>query len=180
MAGDISYKRNRKRNGRIADYSSTPAARLILFLKKWLNAAMHLPTPRTDSTVPSPTPTRCPAKSRLMVMVMQMLQRSKQFFVNPTGLCMQSAIACTMPSPGFGMIRMFRDIAAPTPVRAMPKSRRISCSHRLFSGAGIHAENRFIKRVKIRLKGSCNRSISKIRGRDLCTAGSRALSAVLR
>ncbi len=32
----------------------------------------------------------------------------------------QSASACTMPSPGFGIRRMSSDMAAPIPVRIIP------------------------------------------------------------
>ena len=40
--------------------------------------------------------------------------------VNPTYFPIQSEMACTIPSPGLGMIRMFRDMAAPIPVRMIP------------------------------------------------------------
>lgn len=58
------------------------------------------------------------------------------------------------PSPGLGMIRVFRDMAAPIPVRMIPAARTRSLDGILSEGVGSSAENRFIKRVNTRLKGS--------------------------
>ena len=87
-------------------------------------------------------------------MVRQILKRSKQFLVNPTDFPIQSEMAGTIPSPGLGMIRMFRDMAAPIPVRMIPAARTRSLDGILSEGVGSSAENRFIKRVNTRLKGS--------------------------
>ena len=99
--------------------------------------------------------------------------------VKPTDFPTQSEIACTIPSPGLGMIRMFRDIAAPIPVRMIPAARIRSLDNILSDGAGSRAEKRFIKRVNTRLKGSCRRSIKSTSFKSRCAAGAMVPSASL-
>ena len=77
--------------------------------------------------MPIPIPISLWAKIRQMTIVMHMFVRSKQFFVKPTDFPIQSEIACTMPSPGFGIIRILSDIAAPIPVNIMPSKRTENC-----------------------------------------------------
>lgn len=87
---------------------------------------MVRPTPIIARMVPTPTPTRCPANTKLKTMVMVIFVRSKQFFVKPTLLWIVSAMAYTMPSPGFGTMRILSDMAAPMPVRIMAMTRTIN------------------------------------------------------
>ena len=60
---------------------------------------MVRPTPIIARTVPTPTPTRCPANTKLKTMVMVIFVRSKQFFrkahafVNGIGDSLHNAVA---------------------------------------------------------------------------------------
>ncbi|EDM51173.1 hypothetical protein EUBVEN_01500 [Eubacterium ventriosum ATCC 27560] len=99
-----------------------------------------------------------------------MLNTSKQFFTRPTSLPTKSEIACTIPSPGFGIILISRDIAAPTPVSTMATSNTSTLTgivpHTVpsisSSKFGIYAENKFINLVKKKLNGNCKASINNI------------------
>lgn len=66
--------------------------------------------------VPIPIPTRYPSNTRLMITVQMIHPTSNIFFVIPLFLCILSAAAATIPSPGFGTNFIFTDTAAPIPV----------------------------------------------------------------
>ena len=96
---------------------------------------------------------------------MQTLNISKQFLQKPTPLpalplsLEESLIACTIPSPGLGIILIFSDIAAPIPVNNTASSNTIICNTMLLCTDGISAENTFKKRVNTILTGICKASL---------------------
>lgn len=85
------------------------------------------------------------------------------FWSDPTLPPEKSERVCTMPSPGFGIKRMFRERAAPTPVSTMAMSRKRTCPGRVpqkvpaqsDAKSGICAPNTLRNRVKIKLRGNC-------------------------
>ena len=123
-------------------------------LNSLLNTAITRPTPIIERIVPSPRPRSiCPVKNPIKNVV-QTLNISKQFLQKPTPLpvlplsLVVSLIACTIPSPGLGIILIFSDIAAPIPVNNTASSNTTICNTMLLCTDGIRAENTFKKRAR--------------------------------
>ena len=99
---------------------------------------------------------------------------------------MQSDIACTIPSPGFGTIRIFSDITAPMPVNISAARSTNSCKQKcgkvfvpFGEKSGILSAKRFINLVNTMLSGICNTSVRIMNLSEFLFAGANTLSLFL-
>ena len=105
-----------------------------------------------------------------MTSVRTTLQPSKMFFTSPVSRCETSAMVWTMPSPGFGIRRMSRDAAAPTPVQTIAarstsslpaiEAKKDPCTRSVI--IGMAASKTFISLVKAIDSGSCRMSFAMV------------------